>query len=224
MVELSFYALSIVAAGMLITLFRKYSRKKVLLFMIVASIVWISYLAILSQSGVLKNFELPPRVPLLIVFPAIAIILVTVNKKFMSRSLHETPIHLPILLQSFRVLVELLIYATYLKGIFPQRATFEGLNFDILVGISAIFMGFATYKGRIKQKGILTWNIASMCVLLLTVYSFISTFYFTDFANSERASKFVEFPYLLLASVLLPIAIFLHVFSIKQVTTKNIQP
>ena len=221
MVEFGFYTLSIAAVGMLLILFRNYSRKKVALSLLAGSSLWILYLFLLTQAGVLRNFELPPRVPLFIVFPAIAILLVVVNRKFMSRSLEKTPLHLPILLQSFRILVELLIYATFLKGIFPQRATFEGLNFDILVGISALFVGWAVSTGKIKRKGILTWNIISMCVLLLTIYSFISTFYFTDFAYSKAAFKFVEFPYLLLASVLLPIAIFLHTFSIKQILSKK---
>ncbi len=221
MVEFGFYALSLVAVGMLISLFKSYSKKKIALSLFAGGSLWIFYLIILTQTGVLRNFELPPRVPLLIVFPALAILLVSVNSKFMSKSLERTPAHLPILLQSFRILVELLIYSTYLKGIFPQRATFEGLNFDILVGITALFMGWAVYHGKIKREGILTWNIVSLCVLLLTVYSFISSFYFTDFISSKEALQFVEFPYLLLASVLLPIAIFLHAFSIKQVLRKK---
>ncbi|MEM1137255.1 MAG: hypothetical protein AAGI07_15560, partial [Bacteroidota bacterium] len=131
--------------------------------------------------------------------------------------LQKTSLHVPIALQSFRIFVELLIYATYLKGIFPQRATFEGLNFDILVGISAIFMSIGISKSLVKKRGVLIWNVAAMCILLLTVYSFIYTYYFTNFVDSGMGYKFVEFPYILLGSVLLPIAIFLHIFSIKQV-------
>lgn len=134
----------------------------------------------------------------------------------MKSAFTNNPPYLPIALQSFRIFVELLIYATYLKGIFPQRATFEGLNFDILVGISALFVSAAAYKGIIKNRAMLIWNLVSLCILFVTVYSFISTYYFTDFASSGSAYQFVEMPYLLLASVLLPVAIFLYAFSIKQ--------
>jgi hypothetical protein len=54
-------------------------------------------------------------------------------------------------------------------------------------------------------------------VLALTVYSFVSTYYFSDHVSLAGKMKFVQFPYLLLAAVLLPIAIFLHVVSIRQV-------
>ncbi len=220
MVELSFYALSAGVVAMLGYLFRGYSRSKVLLYIFMGLIIWTSYLTILSKTGVLLDFGMPPRVPLMIVFPVIAFILVIVNRNFMNQALTETSIHLPVFMQSFRILVELLIYATYLKGVFPQRATFEGLNYDILVGISALLAGFGILKGVIKPKGALIWNITSIGVLILTVYSFISTYYFSDFASTLEGSRFVEFPYLLLASVLLPAAIFLHAFSIKQILNR----
>lgn len=216
MVEISFYLLSILAVAMLFLLFRSYPLKNVALSLGGGVAIWISYLILLHQIGILRDFALPPKVPLLVVIPAILVIILLVNRNFVKGALQSTPLHIPIALQSFRILVELLIYATYLQGIFPKRATFEGLNFDILVGISAIFISFAVFKGLIKNTGILIWNLVSLCILLLTVYSFISSYYFSDFENSGLGYQFVEFPYLLLASVLLPIAIFLHAFSIKQ--------
>lgn len=216
MVEISFYLLSCIAVAMLLLLFRSYPSGKITIG-VLGLVLWIVYLIILEQSGVLKDFGLPPRIPLLVVIPAIALIILLVNHKFMKGALENTPLYIPIALQSFRIFVELLIYATYLNGIFPQRATFAGLNYGILVGISAIFIATAAYKGVIKARGIVIWNLASLCILSVTVYAFISIYYFTDFAASGQGYKFVEFPYLLLTSVLLPIAIFLHAFSIKQV-------
>jgi len=220
MVEVSFYLLSLIAVSMLLLLFRNYSPKQKIILGF-GVVIWISYLIIIAQTGVLKRFDMPPRIPLFVVIPIISTIVVLVNRKFMRTAIEQTPSYVPIALQSFRIFVELLIFATYLKGIFPQRATFEGLNFDILVGISAIFISIAVYKGFIKNRGILIWNFVSLGILTLTVYSFISTYYFTDFISAGAGYKFVEFPYLLLASVLLPTAIFLHAFSIKQVLVQK---
>lgn len=220
MVEKSFYLLSFLAVAMLMLLFRSYSLKKVAISLCCGLVIWISYLILLIDIGILRNFDLPPKVPMLIVVPAILFILLMVNRDFMKDAYRNTPAHLPIALQFFRIFVELLIYATYLKGIFPQIATFEGINFDILVGISSIFISFLVFKDKIKNTGILIWNLVSLCVLLVTIYSFASYYYyFGNSVDSELGYYFVEFPYLLLASVLLPIAIFLHFFSIKQVLT-----
>ncbi len=220
MVEISFYLLSFVALLMLLLLFRSYpSRKKLIAFAFLSG--WIVYLIMLDQTGLLRNFDLPPRIPLLVVIPAIACIIILVNRRLMHDALASSPLYLPIILQSFRILVELLIYETYQKGIFPQRVTFEGINYDILVGISALFIGIAIKRRVIQSKSILIWNVVSLCVLSVTVFSFISTYYFGDFTNVSNPYQFVQFPYLLLASVLLPVAIFLHLFSIKQVLGKR---
>ncbi|MDW3192982.1 MAG: hypothetical protein R8G66_11480 [Cytophagales bacterium] len=220
MVEVSFYLLSVTALAMLFVLFRSYPSSKKLTILLVM-IGWIAYLVLLDRSDVLKNFDMPPRIPVLVVFPALIAMVILVNRNVLQEALKRSPLYIPILLQSFRILVELLIYATYQKGIFPQRATFEGLNFDILVGISALFMGIAIHKRLVEARGILIWNIASLTILSVTVYSFISTYYFTDFLSIGGRYQFVEFPYLLLASVLLPVALFLHVFSLKQVIGKS---
>lgn len=47
----------------------------------------------------------------------------------------------------------------------------------------------------------------------------ISFYYFCDFVGSGLGYQFVEFPYVLLTSVLFQAAIFLHAFSIQQVLT-----
>ena len=221
MVALSFVLLSILAVSMLLSLFRKYAFGKAFQAIGLGFSIWLGYLTILTQIGALQDFGFPPRVPLLIVLPAIIVILVVVNRPAMKLAFDSTPLHLPIALQSFRILVELLIFATYQKGIFPQRATFEGLNFDILVGITAVPFSIFVAKKWIRKKGIVVWNLVSICILTVTAYSFISSYYFPEFTGTWDTFQFVEFPYLLLASVLLPIAIFLHAFSLKQVMHRH---
>ena len=64
--------------------------------------------------------------------------------------------------------------------------------------------------------GILAWNIVGLSVLTLTGYAFVSAFFFTDFVESVGGMTLVPLPYLLLPAILLPIAIFYHVVSIRQ--------
>lgn len=221
MVEAAFYLLSLAAIAMLLALFGKYSHGKIIRPFAGWIVGWLAYLSLLDYSDILKNFDLPPRIPLLVVIPAIILIVVIAKRKPMVVLLEAIPLHWAVFLQSFRIFVELLIYATFLEGIFPQRATFQGLNYDIVVGISALPMGLLVMKGIITNRGILVWNMVSLGILSLTVYSFISTYYFSDYPLTNDTMKFVELPYLLLASVLLPTAIFLHVFSIRQVLNNS---
>ncbi|MEQ9424959.1 MAG: hypothetical protein RJQ09_11105 [Cyclobacteriaceae bacterium] len=185
--------------------------------------VWISYLLLISSLGFLNSFALPPRIPLMVVLPSIVAMILVLRSKHFQHVIGSIPAHVILYLQSFRILVELLIYGAFLNGVFPKAVTFEGTNFDILVGISALLIGFLSSKNSIKPTVALTWNIISIAILGVTVATFIYTYYFSG-VQLPFASEFASMPYLLLPGVLLPFAIFLHAISIKQnITSMNHQ-
>jgi len=218
MVQIGFYAWAATALAMLLLILRNNPHpQRIIGRYLLICLAWLSYITVITNTGVLNDFGLPPRVPLLIVFPAIAGILFIANRRSFQTVLQNTPLHLPVLLQSFRVVVELLIYGAFLQGVFPKRATFEGINFDILVGLSSLIVGILVQRKKISLNWLLAWNIASLIILSITVYSFIGTLYFTNYLLLNGSKGFIQFPFVLLSSVLLPVAIFLHVFSIRQV-------
>lgn len=218
MVQFGFYGLPLL---MIISVFilLSASPQKSKLFKVFSAIliVWISYLVIAAESGVLQSLDIPPRVPLMIILPVFLIIFTNASRPVFKSVLEANSRHYPVYIQSFRILVELLIYGAFLDGAFPQRVTFEGLNFDILVGISALPMGYLVQKQLIKPKGMLAWNIISLMILSLTAYAFISTFYFTDFVQQNGGEiALVKLPFIFLPGILLPVAVFYHVVSIRQ--------
>lgn len=71
-VESGFYALSAVAFLMVIALLKNGDHPKALLSnYVIVGTVWLAYTIIISQTGILNNFTLPPSVPLLLVIPSI---------------------------------------------------------------------------------------------------------------------------------------------------------
>ena len=217
MSKIGFYILTIAAVCMLpFVLKQAENPKKVLIGYFSFLAIWVVYLFGIVQTGILSDFSLPPKFPLFVVIPMIAFVIFITRRPFFKPIIDTTSTSLPIYLQSFRIIVELLIFQGFLDGVFPQRATFEGLNFDILVGISAPIIGFLVQKEILGRRGIIAWNILSLSILSVTVYSFISTYYFTDFIEKAGNTEFTNFPYIFLAAILVPIAVFLHVVSLKQ--------
>ena len=218
MVQSGFYALATVALAMIFYLLH-YDRQKKSLVLSYTTVLtaWIVYVVVIAGTGVLADFSLPPRLPLLIVIPAIVGCILLTGRKNFREVLDQTPPYVPVYLQSFRILVEFLIYGAFLQGVFPERATFSGINYDIIVGASAPVVGFLIQRGKISYKGLLVWNVIAISILTVTVYAFISTYYFTDYIAVVRNTDFTKLPYLLLAAVLLPVAVFLHIFSIRQI-------
>ncbi|WP_190810375.1 hypothetical protein [Flagellimonas sp. S3867] len=131
------------------------------------------------------------------------------------------PLALPIAVQSFRAVIEVLFYFTFLNEILPVQVTFEGANYDVLIGLSAIPMAVYAHRANPSKQILLAWNIIGILVVLFAAFIFITSFYFpTIWGDAGIPLEFNQFPYLLLPTFLMPFAVFLHVSSIVQLTQK----
>ncbi len=182
--------------------------------------LWVLFQYGLSLTGFYQNMSLPPRLPLAMIIPLVlfSIIFLVRNKK--SKILKNIPIHVPIAYQSFRAAIEVLFYFTFMKGLLPEQVTFAGANFDVLIGITAVFMAFYAARPHASKKILLLWNYVGIAVVGFAAFTFVSSFYFPSFwgENARISKEFGQFPYLLLPAFIMPSAIFVHIFSILQLT------
>lgn len=183
---------------------------------------WIVYITILSLNGVFASVALPPRIPLLLVLPAFAFTVFFFTSSRFKSVINATPAAWVVYAQSFRIVVELLLAGLYVQGILPRAATFEGYNFDIVIGITSLLVGyFAFVKNAIPPAILITWNVAGFTTLAIVVFIVISHAYrpgiWAD-GNTQFIKDFGAFPYTLLAGFLMPLAVFLHIFSIVKTT------
>lgn len=117
--------------------------------------------------------------------------------------------------------MELLIFRACLNRMSPQRVTFEGLNY-ICSGRSLCFGNRCAGRKRISINtrthdldhcvvdGARTRGVF-ICVGLL----------FLGLPRLVSALDFIRFLYVLLAAILLPMAVFLHVVSIRQMALRR---
>jgi hypothetical protein len=183
---------------------------------------WIAYLVILSATGILKDLNLPPKFPLLVILPLLIGFIVFYRRSRNSVVVREIPKTWPVYFQSFRIIVEFILLYTYYANIIPESATFEGLNFDVLMGISAPFVAYLVVRKDGSRLIQYVWNILGIFMVLFVGLIIASSMYFPELWGSKVTQvnlKFVEMPYLLLAGVLAPLAIFMHVVSLVQLRT-----
>lgn len=179
---------------------------------------WLTYIVAISFTGIFTNETLPPRIPLLLVLPTfIFFIYFFTNRKFKD-VIANTPASWPVYIQVFRVGVELLIWGSVLNGVLPKAASFEGYNYDIVIGITAPIAGYFLIKnGRPKKWMLLAWNVAGLATLAIVVFILISYAYnYRWWGQSESilSKGFGLYPYTFLAGFLMPVAVFMHIFSI----------
>jgi hypothetical protein len=180
-------------------------------------VVWLAVTAGLALGGVLDASAPPPRWPLLPLTAFAAIVLVT-RSAAANRVLSAVPLPWPIAAQTFRVGVELALFALHAAGRAPVQITFEGRNFDILVGLSAPWIGWLVARKRIGARGAVAWNALGLAVLANTVGTVASSTpgpLHLDWPGAPFTA-ITTWPVVWLPAFLMPTAVFLHVVSLRQ--------
>lgn len=182
-------------------------------------IAWTIYLFIAVEAGAFKELKSPPSIVLFAILPAFAVIVIVNIARDTRFLFHHTPVVWILYLQGFRVLVELLIHGVYRKGLGPVEATFEGYNFDIVAGATAVLMAWAYARKKVSNKMVIAWNILGL-LLLVNIVTIFNTMILKPqlwgYAETPIHPDFATMPYLLIAGVFMPIAVFLHVLCIRR--------
>jgi hypothetical protein len=199
------------------------SKKYKYRFLTVAAI-WTVTITILSLSGFLADFStIPPKMAIVFIVPLVLLIFIINNKRFTSYLQNIAPWKI-ILLQFFRVPVELLLYLLYKENISPVQMTFEGRNLDILTGLLAPIAAYIIYKkpNYFKPVGLffnLTGLILLINILVIAILSFPTAF--RQFMNEPSNTAVTLFPIVFLPGLLVPLAYYLHAFSLNQIVNKR---
>ena len=181
---------------------------------------WLLYNIILSYSGTLQTYDLPPRFPILVIIPIFIFIFRFLRSKELDIYLEQIPRVTAIIFQSFRIFVELIIYGGFINGYLPIEVTFAGYNYEMFAGIMFLFLGFLVFVFNVIPEKIAYYsNFLGLGFLAFIVFAFISLTFFPQLWNYNQAQvslKFIEMPFIFIASTFMPAAVFMHLFSIKQ--------
>ena len=182
---------------------------------------WVALLGYLSLGGYFANFRsLPPRILPALLLPLLAGVLF-LRSAGARDLLARTPPQWPIYAQSFRILMELILWLLYLQHRVPAIMTFEGRNADILVGLTAIPVAYLCFVRRAWSPRVaLWWNVAGILILLnVVVHAQLSTpSPLRVFVTDPPVTFIAYWPYILLPGFLVPLAWVLHAASLIQLT------
>jgi hypothetical protein len=181
-------------------------------------VVWAAFVTVWSASGTMADFSIFP----LNFAPVIAVPLIATIALLFSPTLNEILRHVPaanlIWLQSFRIFVEVLLWALYVRNLLPEQMSFEGRNFDILSGLTAPVVAWLVTRNRISKTMLIVWNLACLALLINIVgIAILSTpSPWRIFMNDPSNTIVTYFPVSLLPGFLVPLAYILHLFCLKQ--------
>lgn len=128
--------------------------------------LWLAYAAQLSLRGKL----LPPpgggAPPIyLLMPPGVALAVLAVFSPLGTRL---TALSLTALIgfHAFRLPLEFLLYAFHFQGRLPIQMTFAGRNFDVLSGLSSIYVAYWISRGKAGRRAAWAWNLGGLALLI----------------------------------------------------------
>jgi len=198
--------------------FTESKKKRIFNGTLISLTGWAIATFILSWSGFLSDFSsFPPKMMIVLVIPLVTIIW-TVRTKEMKEILLHTPPESIIWIQSFRIVVEILLWRLYVDNLAPIQMTFEGYNFDILSGLTAIVVALLVTRKKVPSQLVIAWNFACLALLLniVTIAILSLPTPFRVFMNEPANTIVTKFPIVWLPALLVPLAYGLHFLSLKQ--------
>ena len=190
------------AYSLLYRLFRAHPRT---LYLTAATVtLWFLLTGTLAHRGFFTNFtSLPPHLLFALLLPAIAFAIFALTSKTLPEALRETPLPWLIAFQTFRIIVELVLWRAYRAGAIPVQMTFEGRNLDILIGLSAPIVAWLYASRRINETIVRIWTIVGILTLTNIVARTLLTF--SGVVQTEIADTGIGlFPFTFLPGFLAP--------------------
>ena len=187
---------------------------------LVGALLWLALQMILSLNGFYSSntTSVPPRA-LLQVLPALVLILVLFRTQKGKSFIDSLPLSSITYTNVVRVPVEFVLYWLFLNGAVPELQTFSGINFDILAGITAPFIAyFGLQRKMLSNRGLLIWNIVGLCLLLwiITIALLSAPLAFQQLAFDQPNIAVLYFPFVWLPGFVVPVVLFGHLVSIRQ--------
>jgi hypothetical protein len=198
-------------------LFSKGNRKKLLIGANLL-LVWLLITGLLTLTGFFQNFDSPPRL-FLFVGPAIIFIIALLIHPRSRAKILCIPITTLTYIHIVRIPVELCLWWLFGAGLVAQEMTFEGMNYDIVAGITAPFVGVFLVGKKVHNKwGAILWNVVCLgLVLNIVIRAIVLTPYFYDGSGPELQNLAVfKFPFIWLPTFVVPAVIFSHIASLIQ--------
>ncbi|MBS9461323.1 hypothetical protein KIM67_02795 [Flagellimonas sp. 389] len=218
-INISFFLVTLITIGIF---YISNGRPKKLLLLI---LLWSAIQSIIAFTGFYQITDTTPPRFALVLLPSALSILFGMSSKNLKWMFATRKIEVSTFLHCIRIPVEFILLYLFLNKTIPKTMTFEGLNFDIIAGITAPLVGLLYIKGKLGKKGLLIWNVLGLILIftILTIGILSSELPFQQFGFEQPNRAIDYFPFILLPATVVPMVIYTHLTDIIKLR-KEIEP
>ena len=183
--------------------------------------IWLVVQTILTLKNIYNTDTnlFPPKIMLLGILPTLLVVIYLFATQKGRQFIDSLPLKNLTYLNVVRIPVEIVLFWLFLNKAIPELMTFEGRNFDIIAGITApIIAYFGLTKNKLSRQIILIWNFICLGLLINIVVNalFSVPSPIQKFAFEQPNIAILNFPFSWLPTFIVPIVLFGHLTSIRQ--------
>ena len=182
---------------------------------------WLILQGSIAATGFYRdNLTLPPPVALALVPPLLVIASLfgtSSGRAWLTRG----DLQMLTWMHMVRVPVELVLFWLFQAALVPELMTFEGVNFDILSGLTAPVAALAGFSlGRPRRGPLIVWNLLCLGLLLNIVSrAFLSVETpLQQFAFEQPNVGVLLVPFIWLPSLIVPVVLLAHLLTLWRLT------
>ena len=200
-------------------------RRRAVLITAVGAAAWMGGTWLAAASGVLRQWQTTPP-PFMILVAGIVALAVTIAFTTYGRRLTMgLPLWTLVAVQGFRLPLELAMHEMYERGVMPVQMSYEGLNYDIVTGTTAIIVAALTRARRGGRALIAAWNVLGLVLLLnIVMVAILSTPRFAYYGTDRLNEWVADPPYVWLPAVLVLAALAGHLLVFRALRVVRSQP
>lgn len=206
----------LVLATTALALRRFVSAGSALVFVAVATL-WVIVSGVLATSGVLARFDARPPPMILFMVTVLAVAAIAGGSPAAGRLARGAPLALLVVVQGFRLPLEIAMHHAASLQVLPQELTWSGYNFDVVTGASAFVVAAAVWRGGLApwvKPVAWAWNVVGLAALATIVVIAVLTSPMVMAFGSDAAhvNTFVTtVPHVWLPAVLVAFAVAGHI-------------
>ncbi|MBD0404917.1 hypothetical protein [Flammeovirga sp. EKP202] len=217
LINLTFIGICILTIGLFY--FSNGRPKKITILII----TWSVFQSIVAYTGFYQTTDsIPPRFGL-VLLPATLLMIYGLLPKQQLWFIENRNTKTSTFLHSVRFPIEIVLFALYMHKMIPELMTFEGRNYDILIGITSPIVGLLYLNQKVSRQALIGWNIVGLALVLFILFNGIlsSELPFQQFGFEQPNRAINYFPFVLLPATIVPIVIWTHLSDIIKLRKES---
>lgn len=203
--------IAVTMAALLLIAIYVVARRNVLPAAIVIASVMLGEM-ILAQSGLFQRWDLRPP-PFMLIFVPVTILTAHLALSSVGQKLAKG-LSFAILIgaQGFRLPLELVMHQAAIEGVMPPQLSYDGYNFDIATGASALLLAALLAMKLAPRAAIWLWNLMGLALLATIVGLALASMPILQLFGPDKVNTWVTYvPFVWLPGLLVQIALFGHI-------------